>query len=305
MSSSRKVLASLAGAARSFHTTAPARARVPRHRWKPKAPAPKPANNYDDLAAVITPAEIVNLPRRTTGISIPYFDDFKKLHPILDFPSKQVQEKAYAAGAIEATPDLPDVRPKLTQPKEGELTENALIAATGVTPDQIRSNFITKTLVLHRVVNQTKKGKISSMYALAVVGNGKGMVGYGEGKADEAALASQKATYAALKNMQYVPRYENRTIHGELKVKYHAVHLTLRPRPPGFGLRVNHYIYEICKAAGISDLGGKVMNRGSRNGMNVVKATFEALTNQKLPETLARQRGKKVMDVRKVYFSRT
>ena len=68
----------------------------------------------------------------------------------------------------------------------------------------------------------------------------------------------------------------------------------------GFGCRANHYIHEICRCIGIQDLSGKV--RGSRKPMNVIKATFEALSNQKMPQDIAKMRGKKVTDVQGIYY---
>jgi small subunit ribosomal protein S5 len=69
----------------------------------------------------------------------------------------------------------------------------------------------------------------------------------------------------------------------------------------GFGLRCQQYIWEVCKCAGISDLAAKVTR--ARNPMNIVKATVEALLKQKDPEDIARARGKKLVDVRKVYYA--
>lgn len=68
----------------------------------------------------------------------------------------------------------------------------------------------------------------------------------------------------------------------------------------GFGNRSNHIIHEICRCVGIQDISGKV--RGSRNPMNVIKATFEALDHQRLPDDIAKMRGKKVLDVQHVYY---
>ena len=72
---------------------------------------------------------------------------------------------------------------------------------------------------------------------------------------------------------------------------------------PGFGLRTQHLIFEIARCAGIRDLSARVGR--SRNRMNTVKATVEALTSQRLPEEIARARGKKLVDVRKVYYGGT
>ncbi|KAL9071443.1 MAG: hypothetical protein Q9157_005456 [Trypethelium eluteriae] len=174
-----------------------------------------------------------------------------------------------------------------------------LIRQTGYTKQQIR-RLRLKSLVAHRVTNQTRMGKIQSIYHLSVAGDGKGMLGIGEGKAHEDGDARRQAMMAAIRNMKPVPRYEERTIFGEVTGKVGAVELRLSARPPGFGLRCQHLIFEMARAAGIGDLSGKVLR--SRNKMNVCKATFQALMQQKLPEDIARARGRKLVDVRKVYY---
>ncbi|KAL2821657.1 37S ribosomal protein S5 [Aspergillus granulosus] len=176
----------------------------------------------------------------------------------------------------------------------------ALMKATGYSVADIR-NIRVKILVSHRVVNQTRLGKIQSQYILAVAGNGKGLLGIGEGKSEEMPNAQAQATFRAIRNMQPVPRYENRTIYGDVKGKVGAVELKLMSRPPGFGLRCQSLIYEMCRAAGIKDLAARVDR--SRNHMNTVKAAYEALMSQRIPEDIARARGKKLVDVRKVYYS--
>ncbi|ORY85745.1 ribosomal protein S5, C-terminal domain-domain-containing protein [Protomyces lactucae-debilis] len=140
------------------------------------------------------------------------------------------------------------------------------------------------------------------MYCLAVVGNGKGMIGFGEGKHAEQGTATRKAVTQAVKNMEFVHRYQDRTIYGDVDYKFHAVQLRLRSRPAGFGIRANHFIYEICRCAGITDLSAKVW--GSRTGMNVVKGVFEALKEQRLPSTIAQARGRRIVDVESAYYSR-
>ncbi|RKO95077.1 ribosomal protein S5 domain 2-like protein, partial [Caulochytrium protostelioides] len=115
--------------------------------------------------------------------------------------------------------------------------------------------------------------------------------------------AIQKAERRARKNLVYVDRFESRTLFGDIDYKFQNTRLMLAPKAAGYGLSVNHVISEICTLCGINDLAGKVM--GSTNRMNVVKATFAAFTYQKHPQTLARQRGKKVADVSMRYFGRT
>ncbi|EDO14317.1 hypothetical protein Kpol_148p1 [Vanderwaltozyma polyspora DSM 70294] len=174
---------------------------------------------------------------------------------------------------------------------------------SGLNMDYISKKLIMKPLVTKRVSNQTAKGKIASFYALVVVGDRNGMVGLGEGKSrDDMSKAIFKAHWDAIRNLKEIPRYENRTIYGDIDHRYHGVKLFLRSVRPGFGLRVNHIIYEICQCAGIKDLSGKVYK--SRNDMNVAKGTVEALVNsQKTLDEIALGRGKKIADVRKIYYS--
>ncbi|KAA1082311.1 28S ribosomal protein S5, mitochondrial [Puccinia graminis f. sp. tritici] len=131
------------------------------------------------------------------------------------------------------------------------------------------------TLLTKRVVNQTGKGKIPSMYTMVVVGNGNGLVGCGEGKSERMGDAAASATKHAIKNLAPVNVFEGRTIHSELKAKFHATEIVMRPRPPGFGLRCSPFIHQVAKAAGISDLSAKVTR--SNNPMNVIKMALMML----------------------------
>ncbi|KAF2267061.1 37S ribosomal protein-like protein S5 [Lojkania enalia] len=157
-----------------------------------------------------------------------------------------------------------------------------------------------KTLVSHGVTNQTRMGKINSMYFLTIAGNENGLLGVGEGKSTEPEEGRKQSVMAAIRNMRPIPRYEGRTIYGDLEKKVGATKVQLFSRPPGFGLRVQHLIFELARAAGLHDLSARTPR--SRNKMNVIKATWEALCNQRLPDEIARGRGKKLVDVRKVYY---
>ncbi|KAG6873679.1 hypothetical protein C0995_012613 [Termitomyces sp. Mi166 len=130
-------------------------------------------------------------------------------------------------------------------------------------------------LVRRRVTQQTGKGKIHRMYVLMVVGNGNGMVGLGQGKDDDATRAEAKAYAQAVRNMDWVERFENRTIWTDMETKLGSTQLLLRPRPVGFGLRCNPNLHQVLKAAGIKDISAKVW--GSRNPINVIKAAFRVL----------------------------
>ncbi|KAI2642201.1 37S ribosomal protein s5 [Xylaria nigripes] len=172
---------------------------------------------------------------------------------------------------------------------------------TGLTiKDIFQINKATKRLVTRRVVNQTRLGKVRSTWILAIAGNGNGRLGIGEAKAVEPSAALIKAKLLAIQNMQPIRRYEDRTIFGRVEAKIGATIVKLESRPPGFGLRASHRLFEIFRAVGIQDIAAK-MPRG-RNPMNSVKACVQALLNQPDPEEIAVGRGKKMVDLRKVYY---
>ncbi|KAI1083748.1 hypothetical protein F5B20DRAFT_525278 [Whalleya microplaca] len=171
---------------------------------------------------------------------------------------------------------------------------------TGLTVREILE-ISTKILVIRMVHNQTRLGKIRRNWILAIAGNRNGRLGVGEAKAVEQSVAANKARMLAIQNMKPVRRYEDRTIYGSVKAKFGATIVQLDARPPGFGLRASHRLFEIMRAAGIHDIAAK-MPRG-RNPMNSAKACILALMSQKDPEEIAIGRGKKLVDVRKVYYS--
>lgn len=122
---------------------------------------------------------------------------------------------------------------KPDQPTE-EITDalKRLMQSTGYSTTQIKG-FKIKTLVSHAVVNQTRLGKVRRQYCLSIAGNGNGLLGIGEAKSEEAADAILQSKYRAIRNMQPILRYENRTIYGDVQGKVGAVELKLMNRPPG------------------------------------------------------------------------
>ncbi|KAH9031655.1 ribosomal protein S5 domain 2-like protein [Lactarius pseudohatsudake] len=130
-------------------------------------------------------------------------------------------------------------------------------------------------LIRRRVTQQTGKGKIHRQGVLVVVGNGNGLVGYGEAKHDDPSRATGRAFAMAVRNMDYVDRFEGRTIWTEMSSKLGATRIILRPRPVGFGLHCNPNVHQVLKAAGIKDISAKVW--GSRNPLNVIKLLFRML----------------------------
>ncbi|KOS22106.1 37S ribosomal protein S5 [Escovopsis weberi] len=170
---------------------------------------------------------------------------------------------------------------------------------TGMSLKDIQSIY-RKVLVTRWVSNQTRLGKVRSTSVVAIAGNGNGRLGLGIAKSTEAGLAAETAQLLAIRNMKPIRRYENRTIFGKVKAKVSGTVVELYARPPGFGLRCPHRIFEMCRAAGIHDIASNMPR--NKNPMNSVKATYEALTNQIDPEEIAIGRGKKMVDVRKVYY---
>ncbi|KAF2739863.1 hypothetical protein EJ04DRAFT_483267 [Polyplosphaeria fusca] len=203
-------------------------------------------------------------------------------------------------------PDLPRIENKmvrqtrrLSQDEEEDPRQKRMLQYLGWEKEKLRGLRV-KTLVVHGVVNQTRMGKIRSLYYLTIAGNGDGLLGVGEGKSVEPDEGRKQSVMSAIRNMRPIPRYENRTIFGDLEKKVGATKVQLYSRPPGFGLRTQHLIFEMARAAGLQDLSARTPK--SRNKMNVIKATWEALCNQRLPDEIARGRGKKLVDVRKVYY---
>lgn len=142
-------------------------------------------------------------------------------------------------------PELPKVeKPTQVMRTSNDLGEDEaaqllrLQQQTGLTEAQIR-RIRVKSLVRRRVVNQTRLGKIASQYFLTVAGNQNGMLGIGEGKSAEVVDAKRQSTMAAIRNMKPIPRYENRTIYGEIETKVGAVELKLTSRPPGKNLTLD------------------------------------------------------------------
>lgn len=127
----------------------------------------------------------------------------------------------------------------------------------------------------------TGKGKQSKMASLTVAGNGRGLVGYGEAKDQNAGKSKVKSFNQAVKAMDHVERYDGRTIPAEVKIKWKSTTVTLRPRPAGFGLRVPPVIHAIARACGISDLSASIL--GSASPQNVVKATLQLLWGGSAP----------------------
>lgn len=201
--------------------------------------------------------------------------DISLFSPLLDpHPSETGPYHEIFFGSKPPFTPIPD---EIVRQALGERGNSATIES--LLPNSLDERDLRKlmkfTLVVKRVVNQTGKGKIPSMYAMVVVGNGNGLVGAGEGKSERMGDAANAATRNAIKNLAPVNLFEGRTIHSELRSKFHATEIVMRPRPPGFGLRVGPFLHQVAKAAGISDLSAKITR--SNNPMNVIKLSLMML----------------------------
>jgi small subunit ribosomal protein S5 len=152
-----------------------------------------------------------------------------------------------------------------------------------------------RLVAVNRVAKVVKGGRRFGFAALMVVGDGKGRVGFGTGKAKEVPEAIRKATEDARRNMIRVPLREGRTIHHDITGRYGAGKVTLRSAPSGTGIIGGGPMRAIFEALGVQDIVSK--SNGTANPHNMVRATLEALKNVQNPKQIAARRGKKVGDV--------
>ncbi|GAA6019523.1 hypothetical protein JCM11491_001324 [Sporobolomyces phaffii] len=248
------------------------------------APSP-PSTSAASAAPVSRPelhAEHLRYLKSLSQSDLSAFDPVLDVHPSKQF-SPRLSDSAKHRVNVTLINDTPNNRgyaqpkpsPDLLDGLPGEDDSVSHLAQlTHLSPGEIRGLY-RFPLIVKRVVTMKSKGKMPSMYSLVVVGNGKGLVGVGEGKDDTANKAVQKAFNQAVRSMDYVERYEDRTVSGTMKSNFGTCKIEMRSRPPGFGLRVNPYIHQVAKAAGISDLSAKVY--GSRNGTRVIKLAVAML----------------------------
>jgi small subunit ribosomal protein S5 len=157
------------------------------------------------------------------------------------------------------------------------------------------TNLITKLICVNKVSKVITGGKKLSFAALVVVGDGKGRIGFGTGKAREITDARNKAIEVATRTMIKVPLKEGRTIHHDCEGKFGSGYVILRTATPGTGIIAGGPMRAIFEVMGIQDVVAKCT--GSSNPHNMVRATFNALTSLYSPRTIAAKRGKKVGDI--------
>jgi len=161
--------------------------------------------------------------------------------------------------------------------------------------DEAGSDLIDKLVAVNRVAKVVKGGKRFGFAALVIVGDGKGRVGYGSGKAKEVADAVKKATDDAKKHMVRIALREGRTLHHDIAGRFGAGKIYIRSAPPGTGIIAGGPMRSVFEALGVQDVVGKSI--GSSNPHNMVKATFDALMSIRSPRAIAAKRGKKVGEI--------
>jgi len=154
------------------------------------------------------------------------------------------------------------------------------------------SEFVDKLVHINRVAKVVKGGKRFGFAALVVIGDQKGRVGFGHGKAREVPEAIRKATESAKRNLTRVALREGRTLHHDIAGRHGAGRVYLRAAPAGTGIIAGGPMRAVFESLGVQDVVAKSI--GSSNPYNMVRATFDALKHQDSPRSVAARRNIKV-----------
>ena len=154
------------------------------------------------------------------------------------------------------------------------------------------SEFVDKLVHINRVAKVVKGGKRFGFAALVVIGDQKGRVGFGHGKAREVPEAIRKATESAKRNLTRVALREGRTLHHDIAGRHGAGRVYLRSAPAGTGIIAGGPMRAVFETLGVQDVVAKSI--GSSNPYNMVRATFDALKHQDSPRSVAARRNIKV-----------
>ena len=155
--------------------------------------------------------------------------------------------------------------------------------------------FADRLVAINRVSKTVKGGKRFGFAALVVVGDQKGRVGFGSGKAKEVPEAIRKATEEAKRQMIRVPLREGRTLHHDMNGRWGAGKVMMRTAPAGTGIIAGGPMRAVFEMLGVQDVVAKSI--GSQNPYNMVRATFDGLQKELSPRMVAARRGKKVSEI--------
>ena len=161
--------------------------------------------------------------------------------------------------------------------------------------DKADSEFSDKLVGINRVAKVVKGGKRFGFAALVIVGDLKGRVGFGHGKAREVPEAIRKATEEAKRSLVKIPLRDGRTLHHDSVGRHGAGRVVVRSAPPGTGIIAGGAMRAVFEMVGVQDIVAKSL--GSTNPYNVVRATFDALKGQENPRGVAARRSKKVSEI--------
>jgi len=177
----------------------------------------------------------------------------------------------------------------------GELGERSKRSGPQNEAPREDSDLVDKLVHINRVAKVVKGGRRFAFAALVVVGDAKGRVGYGSGKAREVPEAIRKATDQAKRNMIRVALREGRTLHHDANGHFGAGRVVLRAAPAGTGIIAGGPMRAVFETMGVQDVVAKCI--GTSNPHNMIKATFDALVNVASPRQIAAKRGKKVGEI--------
>ncbi|GGC18494.1 MAG: 30S ribosomal protein S5 [Pelagibaca sp.] len=155
--------------------------------------------------------------------------------------------------------------------------------------------FADRLVAINRVSKTVKGGKRFGFAALVVVGDQKGRVGFGKGKAKEVPEAIRKATEQAKRKMIRVPLREGRTLHHDIEGRHGAGKVVMRTAPTGTGIIAGGPMRAVFEMLGVQDVVAKSI--GSQNPYNMIRATLDGLSKESSPRSVAQRRGKKVADI--------
>lgn len=156
-------------------------------------------------------------------------------------------------------------------------------------------NLVEKLVCINKVSKVTTGGKRLAFAALVVVGDGKGKVGFGTGKAREIVDARNKAVESAKKSLVKVPLKEARTLHHDCEGKFGSGHVLLRAAVPGTGIIAGGPMRAVFECLGVQDVVSKSL--GNNNSYNMIRATFNALSKMNSPKNVADRRSKHVSEI--------
>jgi small subunit ribosomal protein S5 len=161
--------------------------------------------------------------------------------------------------------------------------------------EEATPEFADRLVAINRVSKTVKGGKRFGFAALVVVGDSKGRVGFGKGKAKEVPEAIRKATEQAKRQMIRVALKDGRTLHHDVEGRHGAGKVIMRTAPQGTGIIAGGPMRAVFEMLGVQDVVSKSL--GSQNPYNMIRATMDGLTKEQSPRNVAQRRGKKVADI--------